>query len=143
MRHHCSDNHPSSDMCGFSELEDELEITRKTQQDQTLGGYMGLLEILRSISPDSLRPASVDELAELSAHCERTQLSVKEAMSRLSDERQEGTVCCVCRDRPKSVVLLPCKHLCLCEPCAGTGGRRIARCPMCRQHISDMLHVFS
>mmetsp|Transcript_23023 Transcript_23023/g.30057 ORF Transcript_23023/g.30057 Transcript_23023/m.30057 type:complete len:573 (-) Transcript_23023:328-2046(-) len=49
-------------------------------------------------------------------------------------------LCCVCLENPKSVVILPCKHLCLCDMCASAD---LESCPMCRILIEDKLSVFT
>jgi hypothetical protein len=74
-----------------------------------------------------------------------------------AEELQQLKSCVVCLDAPRSVLLLPCKHLALCEACTqqlqqhGTGsgdtqgaagggaGSAAVSCPVCRvpatQHI--------
>ncbi|XP_073822187.1 uncharacterized protein [Musca autumnalis] len=53
--------------------------------------------------------------------------------------------CVVCRDRPKCVLLLPCKHLCLCDECADyilfSGQRQT--CPLCRTNIVHSMSVYT
>lgn len=51
----------------------------------------------------------------------------------------EENVCVICRDEQKNVVLLPCKHLCLCIGCSGS----IHTCPLCRRAISNILSVYT
>lgn len=60
--------------------------------------------------------------------------------------------CVVCLDAPRSVLLLPCKHLVLCGGCSsqmlrqvqvdlvvGDSSRRHVLCPVCRQPAASML----
>ena len=49
-------------------------------------------------------------------------------------------LCVVCEDDKKQVVLLPCKHMCLCKACADF--EKIKECPMCRTKIEDSMTVF-
>jgi len=49
--------------------------------------------------------------------------------------------CVVCQDELKSVVLLPCRHLCLCLECSITVTRK-GKCPLCRSAIETALSVF-
>jgi len=81
------------------------------------------------------------------------------AAQRISDERVKRSVsstngqqkeCAICLGELKTVVLLPCKHLCLCDTCAtallqrASEGREglAAVCPVCRQPVTDHVRVF-
>lgn len=43
--------------------------------------------------------------------------------------------CVVCLSQPRVVILLPCRHLCLCLECLG----QVDKCPTCRASISEYL----
>ena len=45
----------------------------------------------------------------------------------------EEEECVVCLDAVSTVVLLPCKHKCLCDKCYGVLKMQKVRCPLCRQ----------
>mmetsp|Transcript_2716 Transcript_2716/g.3810 ORF Transcript_2716/g.3810 Transcript_2716/m.3810 type:complete len:201 (+) Transcript_2716:45-647(+) len=49
--------------------------------------------------------------------------------------------CVVCQDEFKTVVLLPCRHLCLCLSCSHAVIQK-GNCPLCRTAIKDSLSVF-
>ena len=51
-----------------------------------------------------------------------------------------GGLCVVCLAEERRVLLLPCRHLCVCEDCAGD--RRLERCPLCRAAIEDRMRVY-
>lgn len=51
----------------------------------------------------------------------------------------EEQVCVICRDEPKSVVLMPCRHLCLCIVCSGS----VRTCPLCRKRIVNIMSVYT
>ena len=52
-------------------------------------------------------------------------------------------LCIVCEESKKQVILLPCKHICLCKKCAaGCLFKTLNECPMCRAKIEDSLEVF-
>ena len=51
----------------------------------------------------------------------------------------EVDTCCICLDGKKSVVLLPCRHLCLCEKCNSPS---LKKCPICRSTIESRMVVF-
>ena len=59
----------------------------------------------------------------------------------------EGPKCCVCLDNPPQVVLVPCGHMNICEPCArewkkmrpvGEGKECGGGCPTCRRKIKKI-----
>lgn len=54
---------------------------------------------------------------------------------RISDCR----VCKVCRSKEVSVLLLPCRHLCVCEGCE----RRVVMCPMCHEKKDSSVPVLT
>jgi serine/threonine protein kinase len=57
---------------------------------------------------------------------------------------RSSVTCCVCLSAPKSTLLLPCRHLCVCNAC-GTHvvERGSARCPLCRAFIqARVMDVF-
>ena len=48
--------------------------------------------------------------------------------------------CVICLDERKSVLLLPCSHLCVCEGCADRSfaGAQMDRCPLCRAEVAKV-----
>ena len=56
-----------------------------------------------------------------------------------ASEPEGDSSCVVCLERPRSVVLLPCRHLGLCETCAPG----LATCPLCREIVNGTLVVFT
>ncbi len=49
------------------------------------------------------------------------------------------TACVVCLEAAPAVVLLPCKHLCLCAGCAP----HLANCPVCRTPAASQMTVYA
>jgi E3 ubiquitin-protein ligase BOI-like protein len=49
--------------------------------------------------------------------------------------------CRACRLRPASTVLLPCRHLCVCEACEPAVSASAA-CPVCRCPVTGTVQVF-
>lgn len=40
----------------------------------------------------------------------------------------ENTLCTICKDRKKNVLIEPCRHICVCEECNAL----VTTCPLCR-----------
>lgn len=49
-----------------------------------------------------------------------------------------GSICVVCLDQPSAMLFLPCKHMCVCSDCLT---QLDATCPLCRSHITRVLHT--
>jgi hypothetical protein len=48
--------------------------------------------------------------------------------------------CCICLENKKNILLMPCKHLCLCKDCV----KHIDDCcPVCRSHVTNSITVYS
>ncbi|KAL6561864.1 hypothetical protein OROGR_002871 [Orobanche gracilis] len=66
--------------------------------------------------------------------------------SSCSDEDNQGSGCVgdrrckMCGERESCVLLLPCRHLCLCGVC-GSGSRQLQACPVCNSSMNATLHV--
>ena len=60
-----------------------------------------------------------------------------------------GQLCSICFSKTIEVVILPCRHMCLCLECAGLFNQRDsnnkskvkAECPMCRGHIQSFINI--
>jgi len=64
-----------------------------------------------------------------------------EAKSEKEGSNDSDDLCCICLDMKKTVVLLPCKHLCICMQCCEIP--TLLCCPMCNSDITEKLRVFS
>ncbi|CAI9773334.1 unnamed protein product [Fraxinus pennsylvanica] len=51
-----------------------------------------------------------------------------------------GRICRRCGERESCVLLLPCRHLCLCNIC-GSGTTHVQICPVCKSDMTATLHV--
>ena len=64
-------------------------------------------------------------------------ITVQKAPEPASDDQ----LCCICMDSKKSVLLIPCKHLCMCNTC---GLREdIMDCPLCVSKIENRMQIFT
>ena len=46
--------------------------------------------------------------------------------------------CCVCMDADPNVVLLPCRHMSICDNCS----KQVEKCPLCRKLITKRMVVY-
>lgn len=60
----------------------------------------------------------------------------------LSEETGVSPACVVCRERVKSVLTLPCRHVCLCRECCDTIFNYQRRCPICRTFIYHTVNIY-
>lgn len=58
-----------------------------------------------------------------------------------SDESLER-YCVICQDRDKCILLLPCKHLCLCSECNSRLRNYNRQCPICRSRVQKTMKIF-
>ena len=59
------------------------------------------------------------------------------------EAENDENLCVVCDESKKQVILMPCKHMCLCKKCAaGFLFKTLHECPMCRAKIEDSMEVF-
>jgi trimeric autotransporter adhesin len=69
------------------------------------------------------------ELRERTAQQGAQLMAVEAERANLDAQR----MCVVCQDEPKTVLLRPCMHLCLCQRCSKQP--ELVECPMCRAYI--------
>lgn len=60
----------------------------------------------------------------------------------LNDRYIEEKLCIVCKEGLKEVMLLPCRHVCLCSDCRPYIVRNHKLCPLCRTYIQTTMKVY-
>ena len=65
----------------------------------------------------------------------------KKPYERISNERSSSytkdndKICCICRNNPIKVILLPCAHRGICEKCYKNRPNDFKKCPFCREDV--------
>ena len=59
-----------------------------------------------------------------------------------ASKEDEGALCCVCLSEPKTHLLLPCGHKCLCQTCVADFATDGATCPLCREQVDGAARVY-
>jgi len=49
--------------------------------------------------------------------------------------------CIICMENPKNIVLLPCKHMCMCKQCYEQSA--LTLCPICRVVVQSFMEIYS
>ena len=67
-------------------------------------------------------------------------------LKRSLESERDKRLCVVCQDKLKNVLVLPCRHVCLCVDCAhiiATATTRQQRtCPLCRSPVETVMNVY-
>ena len=58
------------------------------------------------------------------------------------EREREDKLCCICQDHEKCIMMLPCRHLCICERCLEPLRARSQNCPMCRKPVKQMIKAY-
>ncbi|TYZ58816.1 hypothetical protein PybrP1_011098 [[Pythium] brassicae (nom. inval.)] len=80
-------------------------------------------------------------LARVRGSREEKALALQKKLDRQVEEQQELKLCVICLASEKSILCLPCRHLCLCEACSAR--EEVENCPICRLRIDEMLLVYA
>lgn len=93
--------------------------------------------------------SSVDEMsaAARTSPLKRSSLNAvnrctRENLLRQLELEREDKLCVVCQDQKKCVILLPCRHYCLCQICMQRVVETDPVCPICRQYVLDHLRIY-
>lgn len=62
----------------------------------------------------------------------------KDNLNRSNDDR----CCVICQERLKCILLLPCRHVCMCSECNTRFQLYDNSCPICRNDIEDTMRIF-
>ncbi|RDD43496.1 Ring finger protein 26 [Trichoplax sp. H2] len=71
--------------------------------------------------------------------------NVNKLLEELENEKDKNR-CCICQDSARNVILMPCRHFCVCGDCWDDVvrlNRRNARCPLCREIVTNSMKIFT
>mmetsp|Transcript_38111 Transcript_38111/g.75975 ORF Transcript_38111/g.75975 Transcript_38111/m.75975 type:complete len:536 (-) Transcript_38111:159-1766(-) len=96
--------------------------------------------------PSALEAATYEECEEIEAKLKASLQRVEAKKTALLRNRMVGNqneqrMCVICQDSEKSVVLLPCRHMCVCASCSEHA--QLTTCPLCRVAIAHKINVFA
>ena len=119
-----------------------LETKCKTLEKEK-GDAQRIIE--ETLNGANLSNKSFDEL-EIIEHKLRNALNIiilqEESIikKKLSVEEEKMT-CVICQIETKSVLLMPCRHMCVCKACSLR--HEMDKCPLCRQTIKEKIDVYA
>lgn len=83
----------------------------------------------------------IDDLAtELMSSLRQVEARRDVLLQKRRDQEEDKRLCVVCLSVDKTVVLVPCLHLCVCTDCSNANALKL--CPICRKPIDGKVNVF-
>lgn len=72
--------------------------------------------------------------------------SIEDRLLQEVEREREDKLCVICVDKEKCIMILPCRHLCICESCQielrSRNNRHRNICPICRKGIKQMIKAY-
>lgn len=100
-----------------------------------------LEQVLAQTREQSMREGRGDSEAEDAQSCCHDGVDAEDAHTRTLRENRElmeQRTCRVCRTNMSCILLLPCRHLCLCKDCES----RLEKCPLCKSAKNASVQVY-
>ena len=129
------------------EVEVEKSVVPQNHPGETDTNSTTCTPRMNSISIESPPSANPPRTSTVVASCSTSAPNAHAVDNQLENQaRQTGdeeNLCVVCDDAKKQIILLPCKHMCLCKTCSAQClFITIKECPLCRTEIKDSMEVF-
>ena len=105
--------------------------------EQTSYGSMNLCQLKEAKKKIKLRLNDIEE-ARKRANSQLVVVDVRE--DELEAAAAEERLCVVCKEEAKKIVLMPCRHCCLCRACADNP--LLKKCPLCRESVVSKNEIF-
>lgn len=119
----------------------ELRAVSTTSQalQRRVNTLTGAPAAVNALDVDALQAVEVD----LEAALRRVRAAKEKKLAEALGEEKDKRLCIVCQDRPKCVLVMPCRHLCMCSQCAlRLMDQRKVTCPICRGAVAECMNVY-
>ena len=71
-----------------------------------------------------------------------TDENVEEMLFEQVEREREDKLCVICQDKEKCIMILPCRHLCICQDCQGPLQLQNNHCPICRRLVRQTIKAY-
>jgi len=112
-----------------------LDATTLTEIDALIAGL-----------PAQFRGTSVYDAAAYACYDDEEEAKAAAATAAAKPAKSvtaEDYICVACMDKPRVVVMMPCRHLAVCESCLAPTVSVKNRCPLCRTPIKGTLTIIN
>ncbi|KAF0696755.1 Aste57867_12514 [Aphanomyces stellatus] len=116
-----------------------IETLRRRLQELT--GHTQSLHMLSIAELRDLEDTLDTALYKARAIKEQKIVEQRQALDRQVEVHQELKLCVVCMATEKTILCLPCRHVCMCEACANH--EQMQRCPICRLEIEEKMLIYA
>jgi len=132
--HREKNNDLKSEVASLKLIVDDMENERESRQEA--------LDFLQGRGLQYYNMNKCEQLEQtLRSTLDAVEARKKEIIKESQDVQNEQRLCVICCHEERTIVLLPCRHLCLCGPCSEHESLR--DCPLCRKPIQHKFSVFS
>ena len=90
----------------------------------------------REVNMESLSPLALKELAQ--KYTDAYHARLESELAKCTD----AGLCNVCMEETKSIMIVPCNHLCMCPECASSVLKVDPICPICRTPATGTIRVY-
>lgn len=133
--HQAGDSDVEDDGDGADETHADLVDSSDNEENERMASKRRNYEILLKRREQKLKnrlnqPSGSDE-------------NVEDMLFEQFEREREDKLCVICQDKEKCIMILPCRHLCLCQDCQGplkVHGNNV--CPICRRNVRQMIKAY-
>ena len=82
----------------------------------------------------------LDKNRKLYKQVKTEKITTQKQLEKINNEVDDKYKCSICYEHDRTVVFLPCKHLCCCANCGKVDVT--LNCPICREDINSRINIF-